>query len=339
MDTAENATPSGVQTITPDAIDEMIASFDAHHDAEPAAAVQNLDEPADAGDEPQRTEPAPEPVVEADPIVEAVPEVATEAEPPADEEPEAREDYRPPEVPVEDPAWTVLKEACPLWGVGSLHKVTDDLAKAMGLRRRSRGDELVVDLLAWAPIYRTASAAKKGASVIERSGYKRTRLCLAVQMLEAVARNSGVIPTAWLGLGPDGVADLLRVKPTPKEKVTPTPKPKPPKIDPPAWAEGTKKVIAVLDDREVRDALRADEKSAKAFASGLATAAIRAICLLEPKAAKRALRQLAKEADARRAFAVPTFETKPKKGEADAPEGGSVIDLFAGSDDDDEAAS
>lgn len=110
----------------------------------------------------------------------------------------------------EHPRWVALKAECPLWGKEIL---TKDIVEAMGLRRRSSEDQIVVDLLSWAPIYRRARATLQCKKIEEASGYRKSRLALSVRMLGVVEANDGIIPTTWLGLGTTGIERLLS-KPT-----------------------------------------------------------------------------------------------------------------------------
>lgn len=122
----------------------------------------------------------------------------------------------------EDPTWAPLRAACPLRAV-YLSDLTPEVVSAMQIRKRSAGDQLTIDYLAWAVVYRTASAVRKGKEVEEMSGYGRSSHALGVRMLEAVEANAGIIPSTWLGLGPTGVDALLKGPPKKKEKVAKDP--------------------------------------------------------------------------------------------------------------------
>ena len=181
MDTVPDSTRSGPQNIvaTPQAaVDEVEAFFD------------SLNTPAKC---------APNAHSEPDPGAPADPEDETPGEPVA-------QLLAPTDV--EHPDWSKLRSSCPLWGK-SLVDLDEKLEEAMHLRRRTSEDQIVVDLLAWASIYKAAALSRSGRSIEEKSGYGRSRLALSVRMLDAVTANGGRIPAEWLGLGTRKIEKLL----------------------------------------------------------------------------------------------------------------------------------
>lgn len=259
------------------------------------------------------------------------------------------EDFLPePALVVEHPTWAALRAACPLRRVGTLEGLTPDVVAAMNLRRRSAGDQLVVDLLAWAPIYRNATELRRGKEVEELSGYGRSRLALGVRMYDAVEEGGGRIPPLWLGIGPDGVDLLLRAPgPTREKKVsTPRPVPVPQVVEPQAEARALRAMAARVRAAEAGPVLSADPRATSHVVSAAVSLLVSLVMRLEPGERGKTASKLAVVAEQIR-LGLPPSEARVARKEIEAhrrtveqqdPEA-TTLALFGGGDEPERAGS